>query len=602
MPEINRRSFLKVSAGITALSAMAVPKPAAAWSPGKVATLIDLSLCDGCAGKEIPQCVSACRQLNRDKIPEVKKPIPVPFPRKTVEDWSEKRDIADRLTPYNFIYVHKAEVEAEGRKQTVFVPRRCMHCDNPACATICPFSANHKHPDGSVTIDQDLCFGGAKCKTVCPWEIPQRQSGVGIYLHILPTLMGNGVMYKCDLCHGRLVQGKTPACIEACPKKAMLIGPRNEIDSLARERARAMNGFIYGREENGGTSTLYVSPVSFEAINKTMEKKPGRPGMQPGVPRQMARTDTAGKLVLTSPVLGAAVAAGTLGWLLKRKALVKKRRNKQPKKGRSRKMNEKILSDKGLVERHDIVELSEHWAIALSGLALFVSGMFELPMANRYYLTSIPGLAWSGDFITSLQVHYAASIIFISAAVFHVVCHGFLGDRGLVPAKGDVQASILVIRSFFGKGEEPPFGKYLPEQRLAYAGMAVVIGMLIISGMIKTVKNVYMPDMNYTLVLWATWVHNIFFVLFMLSVAAHLGALVIKPNRPLVRGILTGRVRLDYARRRHPLWMNEMKDGIEGPAPAVSELKTPDTGKPLEVVSPQDENTGPEKVADQGRQ
>ena len=26
----------------------------------------------------------------------------------------------------------------------------------------------------------------------------------------------------------------------------------------------------------------------------------------------------------------------------------------------------------------------EHWAIALSGLALLLSGLFEMPMANRY--------------------------------------------------------------------------------------------------------------------------------------------------------------------------------------------------------------------------
>ncbi len=243
-------------------------------------------------------------------------------------------------------------------------------------------------------------------------------------------------------------------------------------------------------------------------------------------------------------------------------------------------MNGKILSDKGLVERHGIVELIEHWAIALSGLVLFVSGMFELPMANRYYLTSIPGLAWSGDFITSLHVHYAASTIFIFAAVFHVVYHGFLNDRGLVPAKGDVNTSILVIKSFFEKSGEPPFGKYLPEQRLAYAGMAVVIAMLIVSGVIKTVKNVYLPDMNYSLVLWATWVHNIFFVLFIFSVTAHLGALVIKPNRPMVRGIFTGRVGLDYARRRHPLWINQLKDNAEETAPPAAEqnMERPNSG------------------------
>ena len=100
-----------------------------------------------------------------------------------------------------------------------------MHCDNPACATICPFSANHKHENGAVVIDQDLCFGGAKCKTVCPWEIPQRQSGVGIYLHVLPDYMGNGVMYKCDLCHERLGQGKQPGCIDACPRRRCSSGP-----------------------------------------------------------------------------------------------------------------------------------------------------------------------------------------------------------------------------------------------------------------------------------------------------------------------------------------------------------------------------------------
>lgn len=254
----------------------------------------------------------------------------------------------------------------------------------------------------------------------------------------------------------------------------------------------------------------------------------------------------------------------------------------------------------GLIVRHSLVELIEHWAIALSGLVLFVSGMFEMPMANRYYLTSIPGLSWSGDFITSLQIHYAASIVFITAAVFHIAYHGMLGDRALVPAKGDVKSSLLVIKSFFGKGEEPPFGKYLPEQRLAYAGMAVVIAMLIISGIIKTIKNVYMPDMNYSLVLWATWVHNIFFVLFLLSVAAHLGALVIKPNRPMVRGIFTGKVRLDYARRRHPLWISEIESKIAGAAAPEFEKKEPGQEEPDRKITGPDEDTGVEKAVNEG--
>ncbi len=311
---LNRRSFLKISAGAAALAAVSLPKSAHANDKGKLATLIDLNLCDGCADRKIPACVGTCKGINKDKIPPVVENIPEPWPRKTIEDWSKKKEVFNRLTPYNFIYVHQALIDGKN----IFVPRRCMHCDSPACATICPFSANHKEKNGAVVIDQDKCFGGAKCKDVCPWEIPQRQSGVGLYLHVLPGYMGNGVMYKCDLCNERLKDGKLPGCVEVCPRKAMLIGPREEIEKLAEERARAMNGHIYGKKENGGTSTFYVSPVSFEKINAAMEKKPGQPDMKPDVKRRMASTDPLGNAVLAAPIFGI-VAAGTLNWFSKRK-------------------------------------------------------------------------------------------------------------------------------------------------------------------------------------------------------------------------------------------------------------------------------------------
>jgi Fe-S-cluster-containing dehydrogenase component len=324
--KINRRSFLQIAAGAATLAGVGLPQTAQAGTDSQLSTLIDLSLCDGCTDRETPACVSSCKSINKDKIPKIVDNIPEPWPRKTIEDWSKKKEVTNRLTPYNFIYVHKAEIEAAGRKQIIFVPRRCMHCDNPACATICPFSANHKMKNGAVVIDQNLCFGGAKCKTVCPWEIPQRQSGVGIYLHVLPSFMGNGVMYKCDLCDERLKEGKLPGCVEACPRKAMLIGPKKDMEMLALERARQMNGFIYGKTQNGGTATLYVSPVSFDLIGKTMQKKPGQPDMKQEVKRRMAGTDNPAKAVLIAPVLGL-VAAGALGWFSRRKEMVKKEGN-----------------------------------------------------------------------------------------------------------------------------------------------------------------------------------------------------------------------------------------------------------------------------------
>jgi len=130
-----------------------------------------------------------------------------------------------------------------------------------------------------------------------------------------------------------------------------------------------------------------------------------------------------------------------------------------------------------------------------------------------------------------------------------------------------------VIKSLFGFGEEPPMRKYLPEQRLVFVGMAFIILMLIISGFAKTYKNIYAPDMSYAVVLLATWIHNIFFILFFLAFLAHMAAIALRPNRPMVRGIFTGKVNLDYARHRHSLWLAEIEPVQETP-PVVVEEKT----------------------------
>ena len=256
-------------------------------------------------------------------------------------------------------------------------------------------------------------------------------------------------------------------------------------------------------------------------------------------------------------------------------------------------MAEKILSEKNLVVRHSVLELIEHWAIAISGLVLFLSGMFELPMSKRYYISSVPGLGWSADYMTSLYLHYIAAIVFTTIAMFHVFYHGLRGEKGLLPQKGDFSESITVIKSLFGFGEEPPMHKYLPEQRLAYVGMSFVILMLIVSGLVKTYKNLYAPDMSITVVLWATWIHNIFFILFFLAFLAHMAAILLRPNWPMVRGIFTGRVRLDYARHRHPLWLADIEkievvQAVELPAmvlPSTEAKLFPEQQKPTEQES-----------------
>ncbi len=321
MGKISRRAFIKGGlAAAGAMGAAAAPLPAAAKGigPGELATLIDIGKCIGCEA-----CVEACNESNGHKHPEPKKPFPKMFPpRVKVEDWSDKRDVTDRLTPYNWLFIQYATVQVNGEEQTLTIPRRCMHCTNPPCANLCPFGAARKHENGLTRIHPDICLGGAKCRNVCPWHIPQRQTGAGVYLELMPSYAGNGSMFKCDRCFDRLKIGETPACIEACPEDVQTIGPRDEIIKMAHERAREINGFIYGEHENGGTNTIYVSPVSFEEINKAIEKGPGEPHMGKAED-SMANADNLAKAMLLAPVAG--IAAGLLHF----SSLFKGDRNKE---------------------------------------------------------------------------------------------------------------------------------------------------------------------------------------------------------------------------------------------------------------------------------
>jgi cytochrome b subunit of formate dehydrogenase len=253
-------------------------------------------------------------------------------------------------------------------------------------------------------------------------------------------------------------------------------------------------------------------------------------------------------------------------------------------------MTEKILTEKNLVVRHSTIVLIEHWAIAISGLILLLTGIFELPVGKRYYIITLPGLGWSADYITSLHLHYGAALVFTAACMFHLVYHGLLGEKDMIPQKGDFAKSITVIKSLIGIEKEPPMHKYLPEQRLAYVGMAFIILMLILSGLVKTYKNIYAPDMSHTVLLWATWIHNIFFVLFFLAFLAHMAAIALRPNWPMVPGIFTGRVRLDYARHRHSLWLADIEKvetvpAVATPATEASLVPKPQTRTEQESLS-----------------
>lgn len=86
----------------------------------------------------------------------------------------------------------------------------CRHCANPMCVASCISGALTKDPaTGATLYDADKCVGCWSCLMACPFGAIRRN-------------VGANKIVKCDLCQGR----KAPACVEACPNKALLFEDR----------------------------------------------------------------------------------------------------------------------------------------------------------------------------------------------------------------------------------------------------------------------------------------------------------------------------------------------------------------------------------------
>jgi formate dehydrogenase iron-sulfur subunit len=273
---LTRRDVLKL-AGVGASGLVLRPAPALA-SGGVVAenaaaALYDATMCVGCRA-----CEAACKEWNM--LP----PEPEPPSDTTANTWTLIKQYRD------------GPVES-------FCKYQCMHCEHPACVSACPVSALEKLPDGPVVYDAKKCIGCRYCMVVCPFHIPKVH-----WDRVLPEIK------KCTFCADRQAQALEPACIAACPTGALAFGRREDLIAEAESRIRSQPDkyvdHIYGKDEAGGTSWMYISSVPLEELGlPTLGSEP--------IPELSEKVAVYG-----TPSVGVGMAAllGGVYWFTKRRA------------------------------------------------------------------------------------------------------------------------------------------------------------------------------------------------------------------------------------------------------------------------------------------
>lgn len=228
---------------------------------------------------------------------------------------------------------------------------------------------------------------------------------------------------------------------------------------------------------------------------------------------------------------------------------------------------------KAKVLRQSVVNRFVHWTTALSILLLIITGLGQLPLYTRYNVTKLPGAAWLGNYFITIDLHYLGAIGLIFAVSFHIVNALIRKEFDIFPRRGDMKESYEIIKAMLTKGKEPPSDKYLAEQRIAYLFIGVSILLLIVTGMIKIIKNIPGVDLPYPLLYWNTALHNLGTVLIIFGIIGHLAAFLIKENRALLPGMFTGYIDRDYVKHRHSIWYAKLLQRGEIPPEEESDLQ-----------------------------
>jgi formate dehydrogenase iron-sulfur subunit len=197
--------------------------------------LIDVTKCTGCRGGQV-----ACKQWNS-------------LPAEKTQFTGSLQNPAD-LSYNTWSLVRFDEVEKDGKFNWLLRHEACMHCDDPACVKVCPSGALVKTDEGAVIHNTKTCIGCKACTVACPFDVPRYSKE-------------KENIAKCSMCHDRITDGKSPACVTACGMGCLTFGTKEAMLTKAVKRAEKIGGFVYPNNPKYETHVLYIMPGTMKVTD-----------------------------------------------------------------------------------------------------------------------------------------------------------------------------------------------------------------------------------------------------------------------------------------------------------------------------------------------
>ena len=100
--------------------------------------------------------------------------------------------------------------------ESIKMPILCRHCEDAPCLNACISGCLYKDENGFIRRKKERCIGCWTCLMVCPFGVITRDTNKHLAV-------------KCDRCHKLDV----PACVTACPTKALVV---KDLDQIPKEK------------------------------------------------------------------------------------------------------------------------------------------------------------------------------------------------------------------------------------------------------------------------------------------------------------------------------------------------------------------------------